>query len=421
MPHFNFSARNTSGALLSGVQEGSTAAALADQLLRTGYTPLKITPVSARSGAAASINASAAAASEGTAAVAAVGLPKAKVRHEELLMFTRQMHTLLKSGIAMTRALDGLQASASPAMAQVIRQTAESLAKGNEISVTMARQPTVFSNFYVAMVRVGEMTGRLDEVFLRLFRHLEFEKLMREQVKTALRYPGFVVAVMAVAVLVVNVFVIPAFQKVFEGFGAELPLMTRLLMGASRFTIVCGPYLLAAAVIAAFLVRRWVATPNGAYVWDRARLKLPLAGKIARKATMARFARSLSLTLKSGVPVVQAMQVVSATVENVYFSRAIDKMRNAVERGDSVLNTAAASGIFLPVVLQMIAVGEESGTLDEMLDEVADFYQQDVEYELKTLSAQIEPILIVFLGVLVMILALGVFLPIWDLGKAAMH
>jgi MSHA biogenesis protein MshG len=238
-------------------------------------------------------------------------------------------------------------------------------------------------------------------------------------VKSALRYPSFVIAVMLVAVGVVNVFVIPAFQRVFDGFGAQLPLMTRLLVGFSRFTVTAWPYLLGGAALAVWGFRRWTATEDGRYAWDRFKLKFPIAGKIIRKATLARFSRSFALALKSGVPVVQAMMVVANTVDNAFYARAIEKMRDGVERGDSLLRTAAASGIFTPVVLQMIAVGEESGTLDEMLGEVADFYQQEVEYELKSLSAQIEPILIIFLGVLVLILALGVFLPIWDLGKAA--
>ena len=195
--------------------------------------------------------------------------------------------------------------------------------------------------------------------------------------------------------------------------------MTQILIGFSRFTVASWPWLLAGAAAAAFGFRAWTRTEEGRYLWDRTKLSLPIAGKIARKATLARFARSFALALKSGVPVVQAMVVVASTVENAYIGRAIEKMREGVERGDSVLRTAAASRVFTPVVLQMIAVGEESGSLDEMLAEVADFYQQDVEYELKTLSAQIEPILIVFLGVLVLILALGVFLPIWDLGRVA--
>lgn len=407
MPSFAYSARDMSGQLLQGVAEGPTAAAVADQLIGGGMTPLKITP----SGETAER-----AATQTTRFSLSRG---ARVQHEDLLLFSRQLHSLLKAGIPITRALGGLQESATEAMRRVLRNVRESLESGIELSTSMARQAGVFNNFYVAMIRVGELTGRLDEVFLRLFHHLEFEKLMRDQVKAALRYPSFVLIVMAVAIAVINIFVIPAFQKVFDGFGADLPLMTRILVGFSKFTVAAWPYLLGGLVGGIWLFRKWTNTPDGRHTWDSFKLKLPIAGKIARKATLARFARSLSLALKSGVPVVQAMNVVATTVENAYFARAIDKMREGVERGDSVLRTAAASGIFTPVVLQMIAVGEESGALDEMLAEVADFYQQDVEYELKTLSAQIEPILIVFLGVLVLVLALGVFLPVWDLGRAA--
>lgn len=405
MPQFTYTARDAGGGLLQGVLEGDSAVAVAAELQRAGSTPLEIALATAVGASMASRQ---------------MSLGREKVKHEDLLMFSRQLHTLLKAGIALTRALAGLQESASPAMKDVIRQTRESLESGNEMSTSLAKQTGVFSAFYVAMVRVGEMTGRLDEVFLRLFHHLEFEKLMRDQVKSALRYPSFVIAVMVVAVGVVNMFVIPAFQKVFDGLGSQLPLMTRLLVGFSKFTIVAWPYLLVGAVGGVIAFRRWTATEAGGYAWDKFKLKFPIAGKIIRKATLARFSRSFALALKSGVPVVQAMMVVANTVDNHYYARAIEKMREGVERGDSLLRTAAASGIFTPVVLQMIAVGEESGTLDEMLGEVADFYQQEVEYELKSLSAQIEPILIIFLGVLVLILALGVFLPIWDLGKAAL-
>lgn len=408
MPSFAYSARDMRGQLLEGIAEGPTAAAVADQLIGGGMTPLKITASAETTERAADAKFSLGGLGRGP-----------KVQHEDLLLFSRQLHSLLKAGIPITRALGGLQESASEAMRKVLRGVRESLESGIELSTSMARQNGVFNSFYVSMIRVGELTGRLDEIFLRLFHHLEFEKLMRDQVKTALRYPSFVMIVMAAAIAVINIFVIPAFQKVFDGFGADLPLMTQILVGFSKFTVAAWPYMLVGIAAGIYGFKAWTRTRDGRYTWDSLKLRLPIAGKIARKATLARFARSLALALKSGVPVVQAMNVVASTVENAYFARAIDKMREGVERGDSVLRTAAASGIFTPVVLQMIAVGEESGALDEMLSEVADFYQQDVEYELKTLSAQIEPILIVFLGVLVLILALGVFLPVWDLGRAA--
>jgi MSHA biogenesis protein MshG len=261
----------------------------------------------------------------------------------------------------------------------------------------------------------------LDTVFLRLFDHLEFERFMHDQIRSALRYPTFVVIAMAVAIVVVNLFVIPAFAKVFQSFGAELPLMTRVLLGFSKFIVAAWPFLLAGIVGAALLFRSYIKTSIGKFKWDKFKLGTPLAGKIIHKATMSRFARSFALASKSGVPITTGLKLVAQTADNDYIASKIEHMREGVERGESILRTATNSGVFNPIVLQMIAVGEESGALDDLMQEVADMYQRDVEYEIKTLGAQIEPILIVFLGVMVLILALGIFLPIWDLGNVALH
>jgi MSHA biogenesis protein MshG len=268
------------------------------------------------------------------------------------------------------------------------------------------------------MVRVGEMTGRLEDIFLRLSQHLEFEVEMTGKVKSALRYPTFVVAAMVVAILIVNLFVIPVFAKMYEGLGAKLPLITRALIGFSNFTIEYWPLLAAVAIGSFVAFRLWVATPRGRYVWDRSKLRFPIAGKIITKATLARFARSFALTIKSGVPLVHALSVVARVVDNDYMGTRVEQMRDGVERGESILRTAVAAGVFSPVVLQMVAVGEETGALDELMLEIAGMYERDVEYDLKNLASQIEPILIVFLAVLVLILALGVLMPIWGLGKA---
>ncbi len=197
--------------------------------------------------------------------------------------------------------------------------------------------------------------------------------------------------------------------------------MTRILIGSSAFMVNYWPHLLVLSVAGAFGVRAWLATAAGRMAWDRHKLRIPIAGKIILKGTMARFARSFSLSSRSGVPIVQALTVVSQTVDNAYLCARVEQMRDGVERGESILRTSVAAGVFTPVVLQMIAVGEESGSLDELMDEIAQMYEREVDYELKTLSAQIEPILITFLGVMVLVLALGIFLPIWDLGKVALH
>ena len=409
MPFFAYKARNASGELLTGVMEGADSGAVADQLFSTGATPVEIlvTKKAATTGAD-------------------IGwwqrLTEKKVSSMDVQLFSRQLYTLLKAGVPIMRGLAGLQESAiSPAFGRIIKDVRESLDAGRELSAAMARHPTVFTPFYLSMVRVGEMTGRLDEVFLRLFDHLEFDRDMRARVKSATRYPSFVIVAMLVAMVIVNMFVIPQFVKVFASFNAELPLMTRILIGTSAFMVAYWPLLLVLTIAAIAGFKAWLRTVPGRYTWDRYKLRFPIAGKIILKGTMARFARSFALSSTSGVPIVQALTVVSQTVDNAYLCARVEQMRDGVERGDSILRTSVAAGVFTPVVLQMIAVGEESGSLDELMDEIAQMYEREVDYELKTLSAQIEPILITFLGAMVLVLALGIFLPVWDLGKVALH
>ncbi|HET9404636.1 MAG TPA: type II secretion system F family protein, partial [Burkholderiales bacterium] len=348
-------------------------------------------------------------------------LNEQKIGNTEVLLFCRHMYTLLKAGVPIMGALKGLQESTeNKAFSRVVQDLRENLDSGHELSVCLTRHPRVFDPFYVAMVRVGELTGTLEEVFLRLFNHLEFEQFMRDQVKSAIRYPAFVVTAMAMAIVIINIFVIPAFAKIYQGFKTELPLMTKMLIGFSNFMVAWWPVMLAALAAAVYGFHLWKTTPRGRLAWDEFKMKIPVAGPIVLKATLARFSRSFALAIRSGVPAVQALTMVANTVDNVYVARRIEAMREGVERGESVLKTAVATGIFTPIVLQMVAVGEETGALDDLMSEIADMYQREVEYDLKSLASQIEPILIVVLGALVLILALGVFLPIWDLGSAAL-
>ena len=408
MPFFRYKGRNTRGELVRGRLEGSDSGAIAEQLLNVGITPVDI---------------------EGSGDTEPQDAPlwlkrltTQKVGLLEVMLFSRQMHTLMKAGVPIMRALAGLEESATnPTLVEVIKDLRTSLDAGRELSAAMRRHPDVFSGFYVSLVRVGELTGGLESIFLRLYEHLEFEKDIRDRIRAALRYPTFVIIAMAGALVVINLFVIPAFAKVFASFHAELPLMTRILIGFSNFMVAQWPVLLVATVLAVVLIRGYVRTRDGGYRWDRYKLRLPIAGKIVLKATLARFARTFSLALQSGVPAVQALTTVAQVVDNAFLAQRIEQMRDGVERGESVLRTAAATGVFTPVVLQMVAVGDETGELDSLLREVAELYERDVEYEVRTLSAQIEPILLVVLGVMVLVLALGVFLPIWDLGRAALN
>lgn len=408
MPNFQYAARDATGAEVKGDLEAPTQGAAADQLLQRGLRPIRIVEAKASGGASFDLG------------VFLAELNKPKIESQDVMLFTRQIYTLLKAGVPILRALAGLQESTvNSSMRKLMGELRESLQGGRELSASMARHPRVFSSFYLAMVRVGEMTGMLDNVFIRLYEHLDFERFMREQVKSALRYPSFVILAMAIAIVVVNIFVIPAFAGVFKSFKAELPLMTRILIGFSDFMRNYWYVLLAVLGAGIFAFRNWVGTVAGALKWDELKMKFPIAGKIVTKATLARFARSFALASRAGVPIIQALSTVALTVDNHFMAKKIEGMRETVERGESVLKAAIAAGVFTPVVLQMISVGEESGALDEMMHEIGELYQREVEYELKTLAQQIEPILVILLGAMVLVLALGIFLPLWDLGKAA--
>lgn len=404
MPRFAYRGRDARGGLVSGKLEGADSGAVADQLLAIGVTPVDIQPA----GEGATLEAP-----EWWRRLAAP-----PVSDVDVMLFSRQMYALLKAGVPIMRALAGLQQStANRSLAEVIGDLRTSLDAGRELSAAMRSHPKIFSPFYISVIRIGEATGELDQSFNRMFEYMEFDKEIRDRIKAAVRYPIIVLVVIVAAVAIVNFAVIPAFARIFEAQKVPLPLLTQVLIGMSNFFLAYWPVMLVALAAAILGGQLYVGTEQGRYQWDRWKLRLPLAGPIILKATLARFARGMALAIRAGVPIVQAMSVVSEVVANSYMSLRIQHMRDGVERGESVLRTANASGIFTPVVLEMVAVGEETGELDGLMTEVADMYEREVDYEIKNLAANIEPILTVALGAMVLILALGVFLPIWNLGS----
>ena len=409
MASYAYRGRNAQGEQVEGVLDGDSSGAIADQLASIGVTPVDIAP---------SRSAEVAEPVDWRRLFAA----QARISPIEVMLFSRQMYTLLKAGVPILRALAGLQESTgNGAFAALLQDLRESLDSGRELSVALRRHPRVFSAFYVSMVQVGEMTGTLDLTFMRLYTYLEFERDMKERIGAALRYPVFVLIAMGVAIVVINLFVIPTFARVYAGMHAELPFLTRALLGFSAYMVSYWPLMLLAAAGIVAGLRYRVATPEGRIAWDRYKLRLPFAGPIILKATLSRFARSLALAFGSGMPILQGLSAVGRVVDNEYMREKVEKMREGIEGGESILRTASSSGIFDPVVLQMIAVGEEAGDLDGLMAELADMYEQEVKYEVVALGAKIEPVLVVAMGVLVLLLALGVFLPMWDLGRAAMH
>jgi len=404
MPAFAYRGRDARGVLVSGKLEGADSSAVADQLLAIGVTPVEIQPAGERVSF--------------EAPEWWLRLSAPPITDVDVMLFSRQMYALLKAGVPIMRALAGLQQSTNNrSLAEVIADLRVSLDAGRELSAAMRSHPKVFGPFYVSVIRIGESTGELDQSFNRMFEYMEFDKEIRDRIKAAVRYPIIVLVVIAAAVAVVNFAVIPAFAKIFEAQKVPLPLLTQLLIGTSNFFLAYWPAILATLAAAVFGAQMYVGTENGRYQWDRWKTRLPLAGPIILRATLARFARGMALAMRAGVPIVQAMSVVAEVVSNAHMALRIQQMRDGVERGESVLRTATAAGIFTPVVLEMISVGEETGELDDLMTEVAAMYEREVDYDIKNLAANIEPILTVVLGVMVLILALGVLLPLWGLGS----
>ncbi|HCV19819.1 MAG TPA: MSHA biogenesis protein MshG, partial [Alteromonas sp.] len=292
------------------------------------------------------------------------------------------------------------------------------LERGRTLSSAMHQHSEIFDRLYVSVVHVGENTGRLDEAFLQLAGYLEREQETRRQIKAATRYPIFVVFALVAALIIMNIFVIPKFADMFNKFGAELPVMTRFLLGMSDFFINQWYILVGAIFAIAFGVRNYLQTPDGNLAWSRKKLKLPIIGKVIERSLLARFCRSFSMMLQAGLPLTTALNLVAEAVGNRFMETKIIDMRQSIEKGENLSRVTQASGLFTPMVLQMVNVGEETGRVDELLAEVADFYEREVDYDLNSLTAKIEPVLIGIVAGMVLVLALGIFTPMWDMMSA---
>lgn len=390
--------------MISGEREAASPEQLASLLIEDGLVPIEIVELENDEDKGFDIK--------------QIPFLKPKVRLDELIIVCRQMHSLMKAGVPMIQALRGLaNSNRNELLKESLEDVISNLEGGLNLASAMQGKEDVFDNLFMSMIHVGENTGQLDTAFLQLAEYLEMERETRKRISQATRYPTMVLLAISIAIIVINVFVVPAFANFFERFDAELPWQTQFLMATSDFFVNYGWFLGIFLVGLGFGISRYVQTDNGAYQWDRFKLNAPIIGPVFERISLARFSRTFAMTYRTGVPILQALSVVARSTNNAYLSRFINGMRSQIERGETLTRTAAQSGMFTPLVLQMFAVGEETGALDDLMDQVADFYEQEVDYDLKQLSEAIEPVLIVIMGVLVLIVALGVFLPMWDLAS----
>ncbi|HEH9425175.1 TPA: type II secretion system F family protein [Aeromonas sobria] len=402
MSSFAYKGRDSQGNATSGVVEAANEMAAAEQLMRRGVMPTELKPGKAKS-----------------AAIDWSLLLEGGVKLDELVIFSRQMYALTRAGIPILRAIAGLEESShSKPLKRALHSLGEDLGNGRPLSSSMQAHPKVFNSLFVAIIHVGENTGQLEEAFLQLATYFELELETRKRIKTAMRYPSFVMIAIGIAMVILNIMVIPVFAGMFAKFGVELPLATRILLATSHFFVNYWWLLLVMLAGMVFGWRRWVATTKGKLTWHRWQLKLPIVGTIIERSLLARFARSFSMMLKAGVPLNTALTLVADAVDNAFMAGKVRDMRAGIERGESLLRTAGSSGLFTPLVMQMISVGEETGQVDDLLHEAAEYYEREVDYDLKSLTARIEPILIGIVAVMVLILALGIFTPMWDMMRA---
>ncbi|PIE44075.1 MAG: MSHA biogenesis protein MshG [Gammaproteobacteria bacterium] len=404
MATFTYKGRTKTGEQVTGSLEASSADAVARQLQEQLILPVAISEILEQQSNDIDL---------------AKWLPLPKIELDDMVMFCRQMKALAKAGIPIIQAINGLaEHSKSVRLKKALYDVVARLQMGASLAAALSDHPKIFSTLFVSLVHVGESTGKLDDAFEKLIHHLELERDTKNRIRQAVRYPTMVIGAMVVAMVVVNILVIPQFAAVFAKLGADLPLPTKILIATSEFTIDYWWLILMVLIGGIVSFIRYIKTDAGELWWDRKKLKLPIIGKIFEQSALSRFTRSFAMMSESGVPILQCLNIVGGTLGNAYISNAIGEIRRGVEHGDTLARTCAASGMFTPLILQMISVGEETGSLDALLHDVSDFYEEEIDYDLKKLADSIEPIILVFLGILVLTLALGVFLPMWDLGSA---
>lgn len=405
MPNYIYKARDKSGALLTGTVGAADEIAVATNLRKLGYSVISIERES-----------------ELKLRVAGLWQRRKRARRQELLFFTRQLSTMLKSGISLMEALMGI---AQQTRHKLFRETIESVRKDIEAGVTfsdaLSKHPRVFSELFISMVRVGEAAGILDDVLERLTILGTQELEVRTRIQSALTYPVILVtvAVLIVSFLLINI--IPKFVVVFETYEARLPLPTQILLGVSFALRRLWLFLIIGLGLFILWFRRYLKTEKGRYKFDSYLLKMPLFGQLYLKLMVSRFARTFGALTTSGVSILEALSVTEKTVTNKVITRIIQNIRNAITEGESLAEPFKASGVFPPMVIQMVSAGEKTGKLDQMLSDVATFYDQEVEYTVRNITTALEPLLLLGMGIMVAFIALSVLLPIFNLIKVFRH
>jgi type IV pilus assembly protein PilC len=393
--------RDRAGKLLEGSLEADSGALVATRLREMGYVPIAIAKKQ-----------------QGVNRELQIPGLSGRVRQRDVAVLARQFATMIDSGLSLLRTLAILgDQTENEALAKVVKEVRLDVERGASLSQALSKHPKAFSRLFVAMVRAGELGGVLDLVLRQLAGTIEKSVELRRKIKSAMTYPTAVLVLVVGILTAMLVFIVPTFKSIYAQLGGKLPLMTRGLLAVSDVTVRLFPFLVVGLVLAVVAFRRAVRTPRGRAVFDAAKLRTPVFGRLAHKSAVARFARTLAALLRAGVPILESLEITRDTVGNTTFSRALSDVQVGVKGGESLAHRLPRHAVFPPMVTQMIAVGEETGAVDTMLDKVAEFYEQEVEAMVNSLTSLLEPLLIVVLGGAVGTMVISLYLPMFNIIK----
>lgn len=395
---FTYRVRDNTGKVVEGKLEGADEALVVRKLREMGYTPITVTRRDS---------------SRLQADIKIPGL-SGRVALKDVAVLSRQFATMINSGLSLLRALAILsEQTENASLARMIGEVRQDVERGSSLSASLARHPKAFNRLYISMVRSGEVGGSLDAVLVRLADTIESQVELRRKIKSAMTYPVVVFALVVLIASGMLLFIVPQFKGIYTELGGTLPLPTRVLISVSDVVKKYFPLLIILSGIGGWFLRRWARSPKGKPTWDAFVLKVPVFGLLARKGALARFARTLAALTRSGVGILEALEIVADTAGNEVVSLALRDTQRAVKQGETLARPLSQHEVFPPMVVQMIAVGEETGALDDMLDKIADFYDQEVEATVDALTSLIEPLLIVTMGVLVGGMIISLYLPMF--------
>jgi len=400
MPSFRYKARDRQGTAVKGTMEAENPTVVAELLFKDGYIPISIER-------------------RGSEQDLLKRLPRVgRVKVEDLIFFTRQLATLLKVGIPILDAFDTLaRQTGNRTLRRIILDLIREVEAGSSLSQAFGQHPEAFSEVYVNTIRAGEAGGFLDLVLERLASLLEREAETKAKIKAATRYPLFVVTAIAFAFSIIILFVVPKFALLYGAFKTALPLPTRIAIALNRVVQQYWPFATGGIVALVVALRFSLRTPPGRLRWDHLKLRLPVIGPLVAKLTLSRFAHILGVLTRSGIPILKALELTSRAVGNAALSLAIEGISREVEKGRPLAQPMAGDPLFPPLLVQMVAVGEKTGELDELLQRISSHYDREADYTIKNLATALEPILLLVVGAMVFFLALAVFLPMWDMVK----